>query len=284
LEFDFFIAHAGADLDSAEELYQLLGARSTVFLDSRTLLPGDDWDVELTHAQRRSRVSVVLVSSKSGAAYYQREEVAAAIAMAREDSTTHRVVPVYVDDILNREVPYGLRIKHALSLSRDGGWPGVAQRLFDLLAKMGPVGSVSDKTDVVVARTGAPSQTVDRPASAQGYFMVQCARCRGTGTRDRDGLQPACVVCGGVGQITVEGKRELFVTCSWCRGDGTRDRDGREPVCPVCRGIGGYLTDPTSVRCAACGGSGSRDRDGRMPVCKLCSGKGVVPITALKRY
>src|SRR3712207_5191867 len=93
-EWDFFVAYAAADERRAVELYDLLSPRARVFLDSRSLKPGDDWDTALPRAQRRSRVTVVLVSPRSDTAYYQREEIATAIAMARADEGQHRVVPV----------------------------------------------------------------------------------------------------------------------------------------------------------------------------------------------
>jgi len=99
-----------------------------------SLVLGDDWDRKLPQAQRDSRVTVVLISSKTDRAHYEREEIAHAIAMARKDETGHRVVPVYIDtDDQDPEVPYGLRVKHGLTLSRDGGLDGVAKRLLHLV-------------------------------------------------------------------------------------------------------------------------------------------------------
>jgi len=45
-------------------------------------------------AQAESAVSLVLVSAKKEKAYYQREEIAAAIDMARDDQDPRRVVPI----------------------------------------------------------------------------------------------------------------------------------------------------------------------------------------------
>lgn len=117
--WDFFIAHAGADKQASEDLYDLLATKSRVFLDSRCLKLGDDWDVTLPAEQKASFVTVVLVSSKTDRAYYQREEVAAAISLTRTDSDRYRVVPIYLDEgVLSGDlVPYGLRLKHGLQLS-----------------------------------------------------------------------------------------------------------------------------------------------------------------------
>jgi hypothetical protein len=134
--WDFFIAHAGADKRAAEKLYDYLQPNSRVFLDSRSLMLGDDWDTELTAAQQQSLVTVVLISSKTEAAYYQREEIAAAIALARENAEKHRVVPVFLDQKAgsNKTVPYGLRLKHGLTVSANLSLKSVAERLLHLLS------------------------------------------------------------------------------------------------------------------------------------------------------
>lgn len=138
--WDFFLAHAGPDGPVAENLYDLLSPHCRVFLDSRVLILGDDWDRKLPAAQRDARVTVVLVSTLTDKAYYQREEIAAAIDMARRDETLHRVVPVYLDAASSAGdgVPYGLRLKHAVSAVGPGGLQDVAQKLLGLLAQLGP--------------------------------------------------------------------------------------------------------------------------------------------------
>jgi hypothetical protein len=135
-QWDFFIAHAGADSGIAESLYERLACNYHVFLDSRSLLPGDDWDLTLATAQSRSRITVVIISSNTTTAYYQREEIAAAIALARDDVQSHRVIPVFVDDSARETsgVPYGLRLKHSISISASGGLEGAAQHLTRVLA------------------------------------------------------------------------------------------------------------------------------------------------------
>lgn len=136
--WDFFMAHAGADKDSAESLYSLLAGDARVFLDSKCLKLGDDWDRELTRAQQTSRVTIVLVSSNTNKAYYEREEIAAAIAMSREDEQRHRIVPVYLNSSasLSKDIPYGLRLKHGLSVGNSGNLDTVANQLVDLLRQL----------------------------------------------------------------------------------------------------------------------------------------------------
>lgn len=137
-KWDFFIAHAGADKPAAEELYTLLAPHAQAFLDSRCLLLGDDWDTELAMAQRQSIITVVLISSNTEQAYYQREEIAAAIALARENSNQHRVIPVYLDEesTTNATIPYGLRLKHGLRLSEGLRLSDVSTELLELLPKI----------------------------------------------------------------------------------------------------------------------------------------------------
>ena len=99
--WDVFIAHAGPDKATAEQLYDLLGQDCRVFLDSRCLELGDDWDDKLAAAQGESFLTAVLISANTAKAYYQREEIAAAISLAREEEGKHRVVPV----CLNQQDP-----------------------------------------------------------------------------------------------------------------------------------------------------------------------------------
>ena len=137
-KWDFFIAHAGPDRQAAEELYDCLQPRSRVFLDSRNLKLGDDWDIALPKAQRDSLVTVVLISSKTEAAYYQREEIAAALGLARKDAERHRVVPVFLDRNAqnNESVPYGLTIKHGVTVSAQLSLKNVGQQLLDLISDL----------------------------------------------------------------------------------------------------------------------------------------------------
>lgn len=116
------------------------------------------------------------------------------------------------------------------------------------------------------------------------YIMIRCGRCKATGTRDRDGREPKCSVCGGAGKILlrIPPDRNSLVRCGFCKGDGTRDRDGRDPVCPVCKGVGAVFTELPAVVCSRCNGTGSRDKDGRPPLCKVCGGTGIVPLSELR--
>lgn len=117
-------------------------------------------------------------------------------------------------------------------------------------------------------------------------LIVKCGRCKGTGTKDRDGRDPKCKVCSGSGKVLVRIRPDTnsFIKCGFCRGDGTADRDGRDPNCPVCKGIGGVLTTLPAIICNRCNGTGSADKDGRTPICPVCRGIGVVPMGDLNVY
>ncbi len=140
-KWDIFLAHAAPDREYAETLFArltepCLGSRLLrIFLDSRSLKLGDDWDIELVNAQQNSKVTVVIVSGNTERAYYQREEIAAAIAMAREDHSKHRVVPLLIEDgpRAHENLPYGLRLKHGISISGIVELKDVASRLRELI-------------------------------------------------------------------------------------------------------------------------------------------------------
>lgn len=133
-DWDFFLSHAGADLETADQLYVLLAGQATVFLDARCLELGDDWDTRLAAALGGSCVIVVLISVRTDQAYYEGEEIATAIQLVRQNSGRQRVVPVYLDDQCT--TPFGLRRKHSLYLTKAGSLGGVADRLLELREKL----------------------------------------------------------------------------------------------------------------------------------------------------
>src|SRR5262245_55626966 len=132
-KWDFFIAHASPDKVIAGQLYDRLNPTAPTFLDSRSLELGDDWDLELREAQKSSLVTVVLISDHADQAYYQREEIVAAIALARSKGD-HRVVPVYINSeaASSDAVPYGLRLKHGITLSDSVGLGELSDALLRL--------------------------------------------------------------------------------------------------------------------------------------------------------
>jgi hypothetical protein len=132
---DLFLAHAGADTAAAEQLFDLLSPDVRVWLDARCLLPGDEWALEIPRAQQAAIASVVLVSANADRAFYLRDEIHTAIALHRAFPGEHRVVAVLLDGrpADPMAVPYGLRGLHTLDAIAEGGLPGIARKLRDLV-------------------------------------------------------------------------------------------------------------------------------------------------------
>jgi hypothetical protein len=133
--WDIFIAHASADRASAEQLYdRLLAGGHRVFLDARTLTPGDFWDLEIPHALETSRMILVLIASSYESAHYLRDEIANAITQARRTGLP-RVIPIYMDGPPPPgKAPYGLSVVQAIDARALGGLGGVADQVERLLA------------------------------------------------------------------------------------------------------------------------------------------------------
>ena len=73
----------------------------------------------------------MLVSPETEKAYYQREEIAAAIELARSDRNAYRVVPLYLGglDAIRGSLPYGLRLKHGINILDAAGLADAADKL-----------------------------------------------------------------------------------------------------------------------------------------------------------
>ncbi|MEM9566665.1 MAG: toll/interleukin-1 receptor domain-containing protein, partial [Cyanobacteria bacterium P01_E01_bin.34] len=96
-KYHVFIAYASPDRVYAKSLYEILRENYEVFVDWECLLPGDKWDVTLPKAQSSSLITIVLISNNVDESYYQKEEIASAIEYSRT-SSTHRVIPIYIDN------------------------------------------------------------------------------------------------------------------------------------------------------------------------------------------
>lgn len=122
MDFAYFLAHASPDKAWVERLNRALKDRGVVtFYDKADVPWGEDWDLFLPRAQRRSWATVVCVSERYDEAHYLRDEVHRALAMARRDPARHRVLPLFMDGI-PQHPPYGLAIKNgrdARALSID---------------------------------------------------------------------------------------------------------------------------------------------------------------------
>jgi hypothetical protein len=232
-EWDFFIAHAGADTASAEELFDRLKSASRVFLDSRCLRLGDDWDRKLAEAQRAASVTVVLISSRTEQAYYQREEIAAAITLARANEDEHRVVPVYLDPetAASDALHYGLRLKHGLTLSGEITLDTVASRLLDLLPS--PSGAQSSaqhhSTTPTVLLDESYGKWTRTPPDSVGYSNVlqtladtgTDVRTNRTGYATQAALRDAWILILPTPRKTTIDLRQIEVISDWVRRGGS---------------------------------------------------------------
>jgi hypothetical protein len=133
--WDIFIAHASTNKANAEQLYDRLkeGGHS-VFLDARTLQPGDYWYREIPRALATARIMVVLIASSDESSHYLHDEIVQAIDRGRT-SGSPRVIPVYLDGLLpqGKVPPYGLGVVQGIDARAVGGLGAVADQLERLL-------------------------------------------------------------------------------------------------------------------------------------------------------
>ncbi len=131
-KWDLFIAHAAPDAPDAEALYKTLKMEYPnlrVFLDTREVAAGADWDLELGHAQQHSKATVVLVSDRTNEAYYQRNEIVCAIKMARSEN--HLLIPIFLTP--DTKTPYGLDVKQRIEYNKEEGYGRVAKDIANAL-------------------------------------------------------------------------------------------------------------------------------------------------------
>lgn len=209
----FFIAHAGPDLAQAEALYELLAPLAPTFLDSRCIELGDDWDRRLAEAQRQARISVILVSGRSDAAYYQREEIAAAIALARADDEAHRVVPVYLDaEARQAETLYGLRLKHGLQLGEDFDIAAAAQALLGMMRRLDQPRDTAPRPATRPPKPALPGWRAPHARLAIGGVAAVAAAWFALKPGPAPQPEPQTVPVAAVPQITAGPGAECLVT------------------------------------------------------------------------
>jgi len=131
-DYDFFISYASADATAAEQLYDALAGKR-VFFAKRSIRHGEEWDAALAAALHRSRTIVILISSHSTEAFYERAEIARAIGLYRSDKSRFRLVPVYLDGVPPVvDLPFvGLELIQGLDAVALNGMSGVAAALVD---------------------------------------------------------------------------------------------------------------------------------------------------------
>ena len=123
--FDVFISYASPDLPSARALYdeflcRTMPRRFRPYLDAVLLGPECDFDVELPKVLRTCAITAVLVSERTPAAHYQRQEYILALELERRSSgTSHRVVPVWLNDVPTEHRPFGLMTRQGIRVTEE---------------------------------------------------------------------------------------------------------------------------------------------------------------------
>ena len=141
--YDFFIAYATPDRQQARQLswnlqdeFRLLQDKACqVFLDTQGVTLGVPWPTQLRDALKVSRVILVLVSSHTTEAFYEQEEIARAIELARQHPKLHTVIPVLLERLPHgvASLPYGTGILQHKDATRAGGLERVAAEIVEWL-------------------------------------------------------------------------------------------------------------------------------------------------------
>ncbi|HEX2874562.1 MAG TPA: TIR domain-containing protein, partial [Polyangiaceae bacterium] len=124
--YDYFISYASENANWARTLRSMLPRTASVFF-AEEVPKGQDWETTIRRAITGTRNFVVLVSSASSSATYQRAEVDFALRAAEVDPGM-RITPVCVgigDDAL----PLGLNLKQAIVITTADEMPQAVAHL-----------------------------------------------------------------------------------------------------------------------------------------------------------
>ncbi|MEP7317543.1 MAG: toll/interleukin-1 receptor domain-containing protein [Panacibacter sp.] len=164
--WDFFISHAGVDLDLAKSLYNELQPPANVFLDGESLQAGN-WSTNLSDALQRSLISIILISPNTKDAYYVQEEVTIAIHRAIADPHTHQVIPVYVNKSEVKAIPFGLNSKQSLFVNNENEFKNIREKLLKWLSGMK---NQEVRKAEVVAQQQSAVESITNPRNSSDLF------------------------------------------------------------------------------------------------------------------
>jgi hypothetical protein len=120
-DFRVFLCHASEDKKAVRTLHSRLqksGFRP--WLDEEDILPGQDWNAEITKAVRATHVVLVCLSQRSERPGYVQKEIVRALEMADEQPEgTIFLIPVRLEDC---EVPERVRRWQWVDLFEEGGY------------------------------------------------------------------------------------------------------------------------------------------------------------------
>jgi cellulose biosynthesis protein BcsQ len=125
---DVFISHPHEDTEAADALYEaLVREGASVFVDTRSLELGDQWDEALYRARERAKMIVVLLSH-----HYKRRSILAleldhVARLAKEQSTA--VVPIFLDSEGFSLAPPDFQQRFGIFRDDELSWDDIARRL-----------------------------------------------------------------------------------------------------------------------------------------------------------
>jgi TIR domain-containing protein len=118
-----FLCHASQDKPAVHKLYERLAHEPwiTPWLDVETLLPGQDWDRQITAAIQSSDVIIVALSKRSVSKEgYVQKEIRFALDRAREKPEGEIfLIPLCLEPLQLKDIPLGLRHLQRLDFFGD---------------------------------------------------------------------------------------------------------------------------------------------------------------------
>jgi hypothetical protein len=124
-----FLCHSSGDKPSVRDLYKrLVAAGADPWLDETKLLPGQDWDEEISKAIRTSHIVLVCLSHDSiNEAGYVQKEIKRALDIAdQQPEGKIFLIPVKFEEC---DIPRRLQQRHWVNLFEKPGW----KKLLDAL-------------------------------------------------------------------------------------------------------------------------------------------------------
>src|SRR6185295_7997083 len=124
-----FLCHSSGDKERVRDLYsKLTGDGVKCWFDEEDLLPGQDWDYEITRAIRRSKFVLACLSNSSvtKSGYVQKELKKALDVADEQPESVAYIIPVRLEDC---EVTQRLERWHWVDLYRENGYPRLLRTL-----------------------------------------------------------------------------------------------------------------------------------------------------------
>jgi len=146
-----FLCHAHADRDRVRALYTRLTKDGVnAWLDKESLLPGQDWELEIRKAVREADVVVVCLSKQFNQAGFRQKEVRLALDTAMEKPEGEIfIIPARLEECDSLE---SLRKWHWVSLFEEDGHEKLLHALYSRSEKIGAITYSLRKSDVLAER------------------------------------------------------------------------------------------------------------------------------------